>query len=255
MSIQTVKTPITLDKIAPRGRIGLISLATDFNIEQDLRRMLPEGFEIFTNRIKFANPTTIENLKSMEPDISRTAAGILPGLGVDAVLYACTSGTAAIGEDKVSQLVNIALPNIPVSNPFTAACQAFAAKGIKKISVLTPYIQEINKIVKEQFEARGFEILNIAGFGLQDDSKMTRISPQSIYQAAIDICHPQAQALFISCTALRASLVIEKIEQQLGKLILTSNQVSLWHLLKLLKSSTHPKITGFGQLLEQLSAN
>ena len=245
----TITTPISLDKIAPQGRIGLISLATDFNIEEDLRRMLPAGFEIFTNRVKNTNPATVENLQDIEPDISRAAAGILPGLGVDAVLYACTSGTAIVGEQKVADLVNSALPGIPVTNPFTAACAAFKEHNIKKISVLTPYIAEVNAVLKQQIENKGYKILNIAGFGFENDSKMTRISPTTIKQAALEICHQDADALFISCTALRASLVIEEIEQELGKMVFSSNQVSLWHLIKNLQPKEKLSIKGFGKLL------
>jgi len=48
-------------------------MVTDFNPEQDLRRMYPEGVEVFTNRALNANPVTIENLCNMTGDISRAA--------------------------------------------------------------------------------------------------------------------------------------------------------------------------------------
>ena len=76
---------ITLDAIAPLGRIGLIALATDFNSEQDLRRMYPDGVEVFTNRVLNANPVTMQNLLNMAGDISRAAGGILSGLNLDAM--------------------------------------------------------------------------------------------------------------------------------------------------------------------------
>ena len=67
-----------LENIAPGGRIGLLALATDFNSETDLRRMLPDGVDLFTNRVLNANPLTIENLRAMAGDITRAATGILP---------------------------------------------------------------------------------------------------------------------------------------------------------------------------------
>lgn len=48
-------------------------MVTDFNPEQDLRRMYPEGIEVFTNLVLNANPVTIENLRNMTGDISRAA--------------------------------------------------------------------------------------------------------------------------------------------------------------------------------------
>ncbi len=45
-TVQTIDLAHELDMIAPHGRIGLVALATEFNVEQDLRRMLPEGVEV-----------------------------------------------------------------------------------------------------------------------------------------------------------------------------------------------------------------
>ena len=100
MKIETVTHRQALEHLAPAGRIGVIALATDFNIEQDLRRIYPQGVEIFTSRVRNVNPLTIENLRSMAPGISAAADTILPGTTLDAMIYACTSGTVAIGSHQ-----------------------------------------------------------------------------------------------------------------------------------------------------------
>lgn len=94
-----------LDTIAPFGKIGLIALATDFNSEQDLRRMHPEGVEVFTNRVLNANPVTMENLRHMAGDISRAGAGILRDIQLDAMIYGCTSVTVANGTDNIEKAI------------------------------------------------------------------------------------------------------------------------------------------------------
>jgi maleate isomerase len=220
VNVQQVQASVELDNIAPLGRVGLLALATDFNSEQDLRRIFPEGLEVFTNRVKNANPLTIENLLAMTGDVTRAAEGILPGLGVDAMIYGCTSGTIAIGTEKLNALIHAAWPGIPVTNPVVAAQEAFKAFGAKKISVLTPYNDEINA--------------------------MTSISPDTIYRAALEVCDEQADLLFISCTALRSSLAIERAEQELGKPVVTSNQALAWHVLQSL--GQQQTVSGFGSL-------
>jgi maleate isomerase len=182
------KHDIILDTIAPLGRIGLIALATDFNSEQDLRRMYPDGIEVFTNRILNANPVTLQNLRNMAGDISRAAGGILPGLGVDAMIYGCTSGTVANGANKIEQLVHESCPGIPVTNPVSAALAAFAHFGAKRISILTPYTEDVNLEMVAYFRNHGIEVINIAGFGYDSDIDMTGIPPQEIAQAAVEIC-------------------------------------------------------------------
>lgn len=236
------------DDIAPGGRIGLVALATDYNSETDLRRILPEGVDLFTNRVMNANPVTIENLRGMSGDITRAARGLLPGYGVDVVIYGCTSGTAAIGGEELQRLIQIAQPGIPCTNPILAASEALRAFNARKISILTPYTDNVNSAIKESFGAEGFYILNIDGFGLDDDIKMTNLPLSAISEAAVQICDPDADALFISCTAIRSALVVEELEQKLGKPVVTSNQALVWHSLKLMNNTSEVK--GFGQLFD-----
>ncbi len=249
ITVETVEVPVKLDKIAPLGRVGLLALATDFNSEKDLRRMFPDGVEIFTNRIKNANPTTIENLRAMAGDITRAAEGILPGFGVDAMIYGCTSGAIAIGTEKLNQLIHAAWPGIPTTNPVVAAEAAFEAFGASRISVLTPYIEEVNTSMAKHFVGQGYDLMNIAGFGFDNDIEMTSISPQTLYEAALRICDREADLLFISCTALRASLAVDRIERALGKPVVASNQALAWHILRLLGNET--PVAGFGTLFEK----
>ena len=122
-----------MEDIAPGGRIGLLLLATDYNSETDMRRILPAGVEVFTNRVLNANPLTNKNLRAMAGDITRAASGVLPGLGVHVMVYGCTSGTAAIGSDEVERLVQIAQPGIPCTNPVLAASAALRALEAKNI--------------------------------------------------------------------------------------------------------------------------
>ncbi len=239
----------SFDDIAPGGRIGLVALATDYNSETDLRRILPDGVDLFTNRVMNANPVTIENLRGMSGDITRAASGLLPGCGVDVVIYGCTSGTAAIGGDELQRLIQIAQPGVPCTNPILAASEALRACNARKISILTPYTDDVNVAVEDSFGAEGFDILNIDGFGLEDDIEMTGLPLSAIAEAAMQICDPDAEALFISCTAIRSALVVAELEQKLGKPVVTSNQALVWHCLKLMNNSS--KVNGFGQLFDQ----
>lgn len=247
MKSETISYSGPLQPIAPDGRIGVVTLATDINIEQDLRRIYPTTVEMFTSRILNVNPLTIDNLRLMAPRISATAETILPGTPLDAVIYACTSGTVAIGVDRVEQLIQESCPGVPVTNPVTASLDAFNLFGAKKISILTPYSEAVNSAVAIFFQSQGYEVINIAGFGFEDDTLMSFITPEDISRAAINTCDPQADLLFISCTALRASLAIDDIEKQLGIPVVSSNQALAWHSLRIV--GYKEPISGFGALL------
>jgi maleate isomerase len=246
---QIIGHDIQLDTIAPAGRIGLIALATDCNSEQDLRRMFPEGVELFTNRVLNANPVTMQNLRNMAGDICRAAGGILPGITLDAMIYGCTSGTVANGVETIQQLVQQSCPGVPVTDPISAALAAFAHFGVRRISVLTPYIEEVNLEMAAWFENHDIEVINIAGFGYHSDIDMTGIPPQEIADTAGRVCDAHADLLFISCTAIRASMVIEQIEQAIAKPVVTSNQALVWHSLKLV--GCKQAVAGYGSLFDR----
>lgn len=245
----TLKHQYPLEKLYPAGRIGVISLATDFNIEADLQQMYPRDIGFFTSRVKNVNPLNVANLRIMAKGISAAADTILPGTQLDAIIYACTSGTVAIGVDKIAELVHQTCPDVPVIDPVSAALAAFACFKAKRISMLTPYTEPVNREVAEFFVRQGHDVLNVAGFGFENDTQMTFISHQDIIDAAIGNCDPNADLLFISCTALRASAVLDKIEQQLGIPVVSSNQLLAWYSLRLLNYRS--AITGFGRLLRE----
>ena len=55
-----------------------------------------------------------------------------------------------------------------------------------------------------------------------------------------------ADALFISCTALPALSIIDRLEKKLGKIVLSSNQALIWETLE--KIGMNKSVAGFGKL-------
>ncbi len=247
--LRTVSLAEPLETLGPNGRIGMVALATDLCTESDLRRMLPPGVELYTNRVSNVNPVTAENLRAMAPDIGRAAAGIVPDVDLDVMIYGCTSGTVMIGEEEVRQRMQSARGAFPCTTPVTAALAAIAAFGVNKVSILTPYLAAVNAEVASYFSGRGLDVRGITGFDIASDADMTRVSPESIYRAALEACADDAELLFISCTALRAAGVVGRIEGALGKPVITSNQAMVWHALELIGRPY--RVSGFGTLFER----
>lgn len=246
---RTVAIAEPLETLGPGGRIGLVALATDLCSESELRRMLPADVELYTNRVANTNPTTVENLRAMMPGIGRAAAGIVPDVDLDAMIYGCTSGTIVNGEKAVVDAMRAARGPYPCTTPITAVMAAIESFGASRVSVLTPYVQSVNAEVSAYFTGRGLELHDIAGFDLASDADMTRVSAESIYRAGIETCSDDAELLFISCTALRAAGVIERLERALDKPVVTSNQALVWHALELIGKPY--VVDGYGSLFRR----
>jgi maleate isomerase len=211
--------------------------------------MAPPGVEIFTNRVTNANPVTMANHRAMAGDVTRAAAGILPGLHLDAVIYGCSSGTVAIGEAEITRLVQAARPGIPCTNPITAVLAALRALDARRIALLTPYTRAVNDALAAFLTGRGVAITRLAGFDLDSDEAMTALPPAAILDAGLQLCDPSDDLLFVSCTALRTSAVIAALEEGLGKPVVASNPALLWHALRLIGNAD--QVRGFGRLFDQ----
>ena len=248
------KSPVSqitshLDARPVAKRIGLVALATDHTTEVDFARMLQgQDVGVYVNRIAFENPTTHESLLRTGPRLSAAAADILPGEALDVLVYACTAASVVLGNETVAEYMNRAKPGIPCVTPSSAAFDAFDALGAKKISVLTPYTQDVTDSLATYFSQRSASVVNATCFGLTDDREMARISRESIIEGAVATCAEEADALFVSCTAVRAASCVEELEDRLGKPVVTSNQAMVWRCARHLGITSTPP--GGGKLFK-----
>ena len=240
--------PLAFDPRPVPKRIGFIALATDHTAERDFARICPaEEVGVYVTRVLNENPTTIENLRAMQPRITAAAELILPGEALDAVAYGCTSATVAIGDDAIAAAIRAAKPDVPCITPPSAAIAAFQHLGVRKVSLLVPYIRSVAEPFVPYFEARGLEVVSLDCFEIDDDRDMARITPAALVEAAKQACRPEAEALFISCTAVRGAEAAEAIEAAIGKPVVTSNQAMVWQSLRTVGCDR--PISGFGRLL------
>ena len=236
-----------LDPRPVARRIGLILLATDHTSELDFRAMAPgEGLGIYANRLAFENPTTPENLRRMAPRLTGAAAMILPGADLDAICYCCTAASVELGDAAIADAVHKAKPGVPVITPSLAARAALHALGVRRISILTPYLRDTSRPMAGYFARHGIEPVNLTCLGMANDQDMARVPPARIVEAACATISPDAEALFISCTALRARSVAAEIERRIGKPVVTSNQASIW--LTLHRAGLTDPIQGCGRV-------
>ena len=228
-----------LDERPLSKRVGLIILATDHTTEVDFQRMVAgDRIGVYATRIPYANPVTPENLRAMQPSLTVGAALILPDEPLDVVMYSCTSASVVIGDANIEAAVKTAKPTAAVLTPTAAAVSGLRALGAKRISVLTPYTVETSVPMADYFRSLGFDIARFTCLGLTDDREMARISPAEIVSFAKEATAPDCEALFISCTAVRAAGVAAEIEAATGKPVVTSNLATAWATLRLCGDET-----------------
>lgn len=224
---------IHLDQRPLRHRIGLIALATDHTTEPDFHRILsPRGIGVYTTRIPFANPVTPDTLAAMAGDVTAAAALILPDEALDAVVYSCTSASVVIGDQVVRDAISAGKPGTAPITPISAGFAGLRALGAQRITLLTPYTPQTTAPMAACFEDAGFTLQGVTCLGLTDDRDMARLSPDTIVRAAQAALVAGSDAIFISCTAVRAAGVIDRIEAATGVPAVSSNYATAWAVLR-----------------------
>ena len=232
---------------ASNPRVGLIALASDFIIEKDFISVLKDkNIDFFVNRIECYNPLTKENLVKMSEKVTEVTNDILPDQDIDCVVYGCTSGTIAAGYENIKNKVKISKPTASLTTPSTAAIKALKKFNVKNLAVFTPYNKKLNDEVIEYIEEEGFKVTSNSYFGIESDVDIGKVDQNYLYDVLSKIDVDRADALFISCTALPALSIIEKLEKKLNRIVLSSNQALIWDTLQ--EIGNKEPIEGFGKL-------
>ncbi len=242
-----------LEKIIPRfssdknPKIGLITLASDFRIEKDFNMIVNgKDIDLYCNRIKSYNPLTNKSLIKMAENISNVTEEILPNEKIDCIAYGCTSGTIAAGYDYIYEKVNDVKPSTKVTTPITSAIKALKFLNLKKITIFTPYTDEINQSVIKYFNENKFEIKKLSYFDIESDIDIGKVDPNYLFEVLSNLDLSDSDALFVSCTALPVLTLIDKLEKKLQKPVLSSNQTLIWDSLR--EVDYDKKIDGYGML-------
>ena len=230
-------------------RVGLIALASDFTIEKDFINIIRDkNIDFFVNRIESYNPLTRENLIKMSDKVTEVTKDILPDQDLDCVVYGCTSGTIAAGHEIIEKKIKLAKPKANVITPNMAAIKALKKMKIKKIFLFTPYSKKLNDEVLEYFKSEDFDITSNAYFDIESDNDIGKIDQSYLYEVLSKIDLKNAEALFVSCTALPVLPIIHKLEKKLNTTVLSSNQALIWD--TLVKINKNNSVEGFGKLFQ-----
>ncbi|NIR28207.1 MAG: arylmalonate decarboxylase [Gammaproteobacteria bacterium] len=240
---------VVLDRGAHwRAKLGFVLLASEQTIEDEVMAMRPTGVGTHFSRAPMSNSITVANLDAMADTLADAASVIIPEAGVDVVCYACTSGSIVLGEDRVIRELNRGAPKAKATTLVTGVVEALRVLNTRRIVVGTPYLDEINALERDFLQAKDFEVLAIEGLNIRHDSDMVRVPPDYLVEFAKELDRPDADAIFLSCGALRTLQVVETIEHARGKPVIASNQAMMWHCLRL--AGIEDRLSGYGALFQ-----
>jgi maleate cis-trans isomerase len=213
--------------------------------------LAPKGVTIHTARVLLLGKTDKESYQRMAVALE-LASEELATAEVDVVAYSCTSGSIMCPLPELLKTMTDKT-STPATAASAAVVAALRALGVERIAVGTPYPDLVNERQKLFLEQYGFRVVTLKGLDMghtqEERRAINRIPPEMAFRLARSVDRPDAQAIFLSCTALPTIDVIEELERELGKPVISSNIAVFWSCLRLL--GIKASITGYGQLLER----
>ncbi len=229
-----------------RAKLGYLIPSVNLASECQFPAMAPEGVSLHFTRLKLVSAN--------EDELRRMADGLEPAVellkdaGVTSITFHCTAVTTfAPGMDEqLIQRIKRA-SGLPATATGRAVVTALNALKARKVVLITPYPMHVNQKEEAFLRANGFEVLANWAEGINNGLEMFAAEPSLWKRRTLEHRRPDADAYFISCAQIKSPEVVEELERELGKPVITSNTAAFWQSLRL--SGVEDRISGFGQLL------
>jgi maleate isomerase len=229
-------------------RIGLLLPSSSSVQERDIGRALPDNITLHVARMRLNNVDAASTLRIVQE--IETESQKLADVDVDVIVLPATAPSSRNGPGYDQELIKriTAASGKPATTASTALLAALQVLSVKQIVLGAPWSASVNQTVAAFLEANGVKVLAQEALGLVRNLEIGLLDAQTALDVGRRVNRPEADAVMLACGNWSTFAVIDALEHDLGKPVLTTNQVSLWHALKIM--GTKP-LDGPGVLLRQ----
>lgn len=168
-------------------------------------------------------------------DVLAEGARELKALGVDAAVWACTSGSFVFGWDGARRQVDgvRAEAGVEATSTSFAFADALARLGVRRVAVAATYPRDVAERFVAFLGRAGVEVVALSCRGIVTAAEVGTLGREAVLDFVAANDHPDAEAVVVPDTALHTVAWLDDLEERVGKPVLTANQVSVWAGLRL----------------------
>ncbi|MBM3218712.1 MAG: hypothetical protein FJZ38_08505 [Candidatus Rokubacteria bacterium] len=235
-------------------RIGVLVPAGNPTVEPELCRMAPASVTLHFTRLDSGEGTPgelagIEQRLLVYLDALPAAVPLLAAVQPAVVVLAHTSVSYALGFAHEPALIDrmTKLAGCPGITASRAVLAAFAHLGVRRIALATPYSASIEALGAAYWKAAGLEV--VAHHRLEGVTNIYEETEARAYALGRATDTRDADALLISGTGLPTAGIIQRLEDEIGKPVVTGQTAALWNALRV--AGAEARVRGYGRLLAE----
>lgn len=244
------------DALGWRRKLAVLVPSTNTVVQPEFDGMRPEGvtnhvsriripnmplasdadFRLLVERIAAAQLEAVDSAMSCEPD------HVVLGISVETFW-----GGLAASRKLTAELE--AHTGLGVTGGAGACAAAFAALGVQRIAVLTPYFPVGDANVRRFFEESGYAVARVKGLQCASPVQIAQVPPETLRAAAEKLDGDDVDAVIQVGTNLAMAKLAARMEAERAKPVLAINACIYWHALRV--NGIPDRIPGWGRLLEK----
>ncbi|MFC8006825.1 Asp/Glu racemase [Streptomyces olivaceus] len=219
---------------ATRRHVGVVA-SYDFTRQAELRRWIPPSVDCtltFTEDVSYRNNLELVS-RLGRPELLAEPVDALVERGAEAVAYLCTACSFADGVAG-ERALREAMRKHGARQALTtsgAVTDALRAVGARRLAVVHPYQEPVDRLLAAYLKDSDFDVVALTPLGLDATEDVYTVNEQQVLDTVVAGDHREADALFISCTALPTYEVLPHLEERLGKPVISATQATAWALL------------------------
>jgi maleate cis-trans isomerase len=243
-----VKIEVSMARRQDFRRIGLLLPSSSSVQERDFARVLPEDITLHVARMRLSNVEAESTLRIVQEIESESQK--LADVDVDVIVFPATAPSSRNGIGYDQELIKriSAASGKPATTASTALLEALRVLSVKRIVLGAPWSAPVNQTVAAFLEANGVKVLAQEALGLIRNLEIGLLDSQTALDVGRRVNRAEADAVILACGNWSTFSIIDQLELDLGKPVLTTNQVSLWHALKMMNRTP---LGGLGVLLRE----
>lgn len=232
-----------------RIRLGVVVPSVNTVVEPWFSAACPARASVHAARMYLADALTPDNLVRMDREEGVVAIRQIMSCRPACVAYCCTASSIVQGlayDRRLNDELTHAA-GVPVFTATQAIIEALRVLGARSVCMASPYTDAIDRAEHDFFASAGFAVDGSDHLDIADAFRLAEPEPDAIRALVRRAWRPGSDAMLITCLNLRSHEVIEDIEAELGRPVVTSTQATFWKLLR--TAGLREPVPGAGRLL------